>query len=278
MYQRCNICGADKEGINSIRWQRKRLQDCFRFPLRLLKMKAPEEWRLEDFAKLNTLWEYHERGALEEKDIGRLIAAEIEFKRIAAATRYASVSKIARYLETQREMGRYHRPDIDYQDYIAECQQLSLDLNDKEVLFPKNLIEAHRRTTAQINFEKNRADQEKFAKAAADLAKYAWSKGVYIIRAAQTQEELRDEGAALHHCVGGYAKRVADGSTAIFFIRRAAEPDAPYYTLELRNKKVEQCRANHNQSYEQDPAVKAFVDEWLAAVVAKGGVKKKKAA
>ena len=110
-----------------------------------------------------------------------------------------------------------------------------------------------------------------------ELTKYAWTKGGLIIRAAQTQEELRDEGAALHHCVAGYAKRMADGETAIFFIRRAEESDAPYYTLELRNKQVIQCRTNHNKSYEQDPAVKAFVDQWLKGVVTKGGVKKKKA-
>lgn len=44
------------------------------------------------------------------------------------------------------------------------------------------------------------------------------------------------EGQALHHCVGGYALRMAEGKTAIFFIRLAEEPDRPYYTLELQGK------------------------------------------
>ena len=277
MYQRCNICGADKEGINSIRWQRKKLQECFRFPVRLLKLKEPAVWQLRDFKKLNDLWECHRRGGLEEKDIGRLMETGIDFKCIIAATPYASVAKILKYLEVQQQARRYH-VEADYRDYLAECQQLGLDLSDKQVLFPRDLMEAHRRTTAQINFEKNKADQEKFIKAVETLAKYTWSKDGFIIRAAQTQEELRDEGATLHHCVAGYAKRMAAGETAIFFIRLAEEPDTPYYTLELKNKQVIQCRTDHNKSYEQDPAVKAFVDQWLKGVVTKGGVKKKKAA
>lgn len=277
MCQRCQIGGAGKEGMNAIRWQRKKLQECFHFPLRLLKLKEPATWRLGDFKKLNDLWECHLRGALEERDIGRLINTETDFKCILAAAQYAPVAKILKYLEVQQQARRY-RVEADYRDYLAECRQLGLDLSDKQVLFPRDLMEAHQRTTAQISFEKNKADQEKFIKAVEALAKYAWQKNGFIIRAAHSQEELRDEGAALHHCVGGYAKRMADGETAIFFIRRAEEPDAPYYTLELRNKRVIQCRTDHNKSYEQDPAVKAFVDQWLKDVVARGGVKKKKKA
>ena len=277
MCQQCQIGGAGKEGMNAIRWQRKKLQECFHFPLRLLKLKEPATWRLGDFKKLNDLWECHLRGALEERDIGRLINTETDFKCILAAAQYAPVAKILKYLEVQQQARRY-RVEADYRDYLAECRQLGLDLSDKQVLFPRDLMEAHQRTTAQISFEKNKADQEKFIKAVEALAKYAWQKNGFIIRAAHSQEELRDEGAALHHCVGGYAKRMADGETAIFFIRRAEEPDAPYYTLELRNKRVIQCRTDHNKSYEQDPAVKAFVDQWLKDVVARGGVKKKKKA
>lgn len=37
-----------------------------------------------------------------------------------------------------------------------------------------------------------------------------------LIRPADDADELIAEGAALHHCVGGYADRMADGETAIF--------------------------------------------------------------
>lgn len=277
MYQRCNICGADKEGINSIRWQRKKLQECFRFPVRLLKLKEPAQWTLSDFAKLNSLWEYHKKGELEEKDIARMMQFNINYKAIKPAIQHAPLNKLIKYLAGQKKNHPYNLEN-DYNDYLRECQQLNLDLKDKQVLFPPDLRAAHRRTSEMVRFEKNRADQEKFAKAVEELTKYAWNKGGFIIRAAQTQEELRDEGAALHHCVAGYAKSMADGNTAIFFIRRVEDADTPFYTLELREGKVIQCRTVNNISYQLNPEVTAFVDKWIKNVVSKGGVKKKKAA
>ena len=66
---------------------------------------------------------------------------------------------------------------------------------------------------------------------------------------------------------------MADGETAIFFVRRLDEPDEPYYTLELKNRRVVQCRALYNASYEGNQAVYDFVTAWLRDVV--GGRKHK---
>lgn len=78
--------------------------------------------------------------------------------------------------------------------------------------------------------------------------------------------------------MGGYALRMAEGKTAIFFIRLAEEPDRPYYTLELQGKKLIQCRTKNNAPYTENAGIEAFVNSWLTEVVAKGGVKKKKIA
>ena len=91
-------------------------------------------------------------------------------------------------------------------------------------------------------------------------------------------EKLTAEGKALHHCVGGYIKRMAEGETAIFFLRKVSEPDKPFYTLELQKKRVIQCRTEHNASYDRNPDVKNFVDMWMEKVVKKGGNKKAKEA
>ena len=90
--------------------------------------------------------------------------------------------------------------------------------------------------------------------------------------------ELTAEGKALHHCVGGYIRRMAEGETAIFFLRKANEPDKPFYTLELQKKRVIQCRTEHNASYDRNPDAKNFVDMWMEKVVKKGGNKKAKEA
>lgn len=271
------VWGMKKENRNAIRWKREKLRECFRFPLRLLKLKEPQDWTLNDAAKLNTLWEG--RGnSLTEKEIHALFCSDVEVKTIKQALPYAGVLKILHYIEKQAGESCYIRGEAGiYRDYLMECEQLGLDLREKEILFPKNLREAHNRTMAQVEFEKNKVDQEKFQKAVEKLEKYAWQKGELFIRPAKAQEELKDEGKALHHCVAGYAKRMANEETAIFFVRRAAEPDKPYFTLELQNKRVIQCRTEHNSSYEWEPEIKAFVDEWIEKIVAKGGNQKKKA-
>ena len=70
-------------------------------------------------------------------------------------------------------------------------------------------------------------------------------------------QEIKNEGAALHHCVGTYVDRVAKGQTHIFFVRRVEEPDTPYFTMEYNKGRVIQCRGSHNCG--MPASVKAFV-------------------
>lgn len=79
-----------------------------------------------------------------------------------------------------------------------------------------------------------------------------------IIRVPQNAEEIKAEGAALHHCVGTYVEQVARGQTMILFVRKATEPDKPYYTLEWKNNRVVQCRGSHNKDMTSE--VKGFVE------------------
>lgn len=73
----------------------------------------------------------------------------------------------------------------------------------------------------------------------------------------QSGDEIRKEGEALHHCVGGYVERVAKGETNIFFVRKADHPEQSYFTMEWKNNKVIQCRGKSNCG--MPPDVKAFV-------------------
>ena len=263
------VAGLNKSERNAIRWTRGALKECFKCPLRLLKMKRPAQWTMTDVQKLNQLWEYHLMGALPEADIPEMLRLDLEFKLIEPALAYASARKIIKYLGAQQEAAHTHMEHT-YRDYLQECHQLHLDLHDHEVLFPRDLQEAHNRSMAQVTFEKNKADQRAFSTQVAKLERWAWERGDLMIRPARKQKELTAEGAALHHCVGGYIGRMAKGETAIFFVRRKSEPDKPFFTLELSNsKKVVQCRTLNNKGYDQAPAIKEFVDAWISQCVLK---------
>lgn len=281
------IFGMSKENRNAIRWERKKLKDCFKFPLRILKLMPPEEWNLNDIQRVNDLWERY-GGKITDTEIQLVLESKVDIQLWSRATAYASVGKILKYIQKQTEKRKEENPDRRnvskdesariYRDYLQECEQLRIDLQDKEILFPKDLTAAHNRTMEQVKFEKNKADQEKFQKAVEKLEKFAWSEGEFFIRPAREQMELTAEGKALHHCVGGYIRRMAEGETAIFFLRKVSEPDKPFYTLELQKKRVIQCRTEHNASYDRNPDVKNFVDMWMEKVVKKGGNKKAKEA
>ena len=280
------IFGMDRENRNAILWERKKLKECFKFPLRILKLMPPEEWKLDDVQRANYLWKiYGER--ITDAEMRMALQSRTDVQNLTGAMPYAGIGKILKYIQKQTEKRKEEKGHTTYtlegiirayRDYLRECEQLHFDLHDREILFPKDLVAAHDRTMEQVEFEKNKADQEKFQKAVEKLEKFAWSEGEFFIRPAREQMELTAEGKALHHCVGGYIRDMAEGETAIFFLRKVSEPDKPFYTLELQKKRVIQCRTEHNASYDRKPDVKNFVDMWMEKVVKKGGKKKAKEA
>lgn len=60
-----------------------------------------------------------------------------------------------------------------------------------------------------------------------------------------------------------YAKRHAGGETAIFFIRRASQPEKPFFTLELDEKRLNVRQNRGLRNCARTPEVQAFEEKWL---------------
>ena len=274
---------------HSITWTARTIQDAVHLPLHMLRLKKPAKWTAKDVAKLAELRKMASDGVIQEREAVELFTAGVEIDNVRQALGHATVHKVVKYVEklvAEEEAkkdaeeaeakknrmpyyrGRVYSPET-YRDYLADCVRLHLDLDDREVLFPADLEAAHRRTIAQVKYQENKAAWKKFEKRAEKLAAMAWERDGLLIRPARTPGELTAEGKALHHCVGGYADRMAAGETVILFIRKAEEPDTPFYTLEYQNGVVIQCRTNHNATYERDEDVKNFVDAWVERVAKK---------
>lgn len=273
-----HVQGLGKDERYLIRWNRDAFRDALKFPMRLLKVYYPEEWSMKKIKKSGKAWDAGESGRIAEKDIPELIRSEAEMEHITDAIGHASVHKILRYIavsiakeQTVRDMkpGVYYGPyrtPMTYRDYLRDCIALGLDLNDKTILFPPNLDQAHQRTLSQVKYRADETKREKFKREVERMRWMEWEKDGLIIRLPIDGGELVAEGEYLHHCVGGYADRMADGKTTIFLIRRVAEPDIPFYTLEWKNGHVQQCRTVKNGDYRQDESVKAFVDSWVKRI------------
>ena len=189
-----------------------------------------------------------------------------------------TVMRCLRYLEKQ---GRKDIPML--LDYWSMAARAGLDLDDAHTRLPKNLQREHDRL---MEAERIAKDEEKKRRKQAEIEKrrLAFVKTVaseadgICIRPVKTEEELMDEGSALHHCVGGYGPTVARGESCIFFIRRAAEPDKSWYTLQVSIKDIHELQNHGLRNCPPTKEVQAFVDKWLDHVrqLVAAGKKKKK--
>lgn len=182
-------------------------------------------------------------------------------------------------LRQQQKKKRYYSIRgvlIDWMDYLKDCNELGLSLEDTAVLKPHDLQQAHQNIIAQLNIKADEELDKQMAKLKEERKQYNFTAGGFLAKVAKSSSELIAEGKALHHCVGAYADRHAKGKCTIILIRRLKEPEVPFYTMELGGpeKRIVQVRGNHNCGMTQE--VEAFVEsykKYLAELGKKKGAK-----
>lgn len=148
-------------------------------------------------------------------------------------------------------------------DYWDMSEALGRDLSEPSVKYPADLIEAHDRAENLMTVKAEDARAARFRVRRRVLKQYAFAAHGLLIRPATSQRELTAEGDALHHCVGIYGERHANGQTAIFFIRRKSCLGKPYFTLELDEKKLTVRQNRGLRNCDPPEEVREFVAEWL---------------
>lgn len=207
-----------------------------------------------------------------------------EVEELAELAGTVSVSKTVRYLLRQIELDgeKYlYDPEIDLyvdpedfsqisvvmlKDYWRMAANVGWNLEDPAVRWPKALEAAHDRAVEAEQAILEKKAGALFRRRYAQLKQYSFAWSAILIRPCRSQKELTKEGEALKHCVGGYAQSVAKGEKAIFFIRRAAAPSKPWYTLELDEKTFRVVQNRGLRNCARTPEVQAFEDVWIAWV------------
>ncbi|NHN33521.1 PcfJ domain-containing protein [Paenibacillus agricola] len=152
-------------------------------------------------------------------------------------------------------------------DYIKDCMELGMDLEQEHVLFPNNLYEAHQKTIRKMKVKKDETLNVKITARLNELNRFSFEYAGFIIRPAASILELFDEGKALEHCVGGYTDRYADGKTNLFVLRRSTEPETPFYTVEVVGQEIKQVRGKKNCNPTDE--VQAFIEAFKAQKLVK---------
>ena len=205
-------------------------------------------------------------GPKELSIIAHSIEDPVEFIKLL---KHGSLKKIYSYIRKQRDtkmLQSYYNIISTYRDYLQDCAKLNMDLKDKHVLFPKNLLAAHQNTIKQIKYKEDKALNSKIEKRLKQLEeKYCFEYNGIFIRPATSSLQLINEGQKLEHCVGGYAGKYAEGQTDILLIRKTNNPSEPYFTIEVRNNRVVQVHGlrNCNPADETAQFVEIFKAEKL---------------
>ena len=261
---------------NFVRGKKRTIKDFFKFePSKLDKVRDKESLNLEDLPILRKLVEID----LQINYVTIEMCRHYRFKNLVEKYDGKDLKTVLKYLlkqdiETSDLIG-------DYLDYIKECEQLKLDLTDKQVLFPKSLQRAHTRTMQAVQYENTKELRKKFEKQAKKYEKYSFRQRNISLRALRTYDELVNWSKKFSNCSLGYADRIAEGRAMIFIIVDRNKAKAPYYMLEYnpKSKEIVQCRKKSNRgSYKEDTTIKEFCDNWLNFVAEKSKRKTAKAA
>ena len=113
--------------------------------------------------------------------------------------------------------------------YFAYCRDLKKKPN-KQPNFVREFIETRREwVLRKIEFDnaKIKANYEKHAKA------FEFAFGDFVVVVPTCAKDIIDEGANMHHCVGGYVQDVVDNKTYIVFVRHKDTLDKCYLTAQV---------------------------------------------
>lgn len=136
---------------------------------------------------------------------------------------------------------------LDFRDYIHQCNTLNYNMHDTAISMPHHFQQTHERLSEMIKYKASEEARKKFRQHYDERRKLEFTFGNLFIRQPESINEIVAEGKELHHCVGGYAERHANGKLHIMFIRTADKPDVPYYTMEVSTEgKIIQVRGNRN--------------------------------
>ena len=167
------------------------------------------------------------------------------------------------YLVKQKEN---HKGNLVGARYLLDYWNMLFEVYGSMItseLYPKDLVTAHDEILKRRQEKESAELQSMFDKRNIELEPLSFKDeelGLFI-RPAHSQLEMINEGKSLHHCVAGYAKSHANGSTAILFIRKIESPEESFFTLEYSGGKVQQNRGLRNCSRTKE--VKLFEERWL---------------
>lgn len=163
-----------------------------------------------------------------------------------------------------------------WRDYMNMAAKLKIPMIERNYK-PKDVRIAHNEVLdmlqgKDIENEAKRIDRKwkKLKKVYPSLTKYEYKGKDYQIIAPKSTGDIVREGMILKHCVHTcdyYFDRISTSESFILFLRKAADPKQPYYTLEVEpSGNIRQKRTTGDRQNDDFKDAKEFLARWQRAI------------
>lgn len=191
-----------------------------------------------------------------------------------------SIQQIYNYMTRQmRESGMSSSTMLTtWKDYLSMVAKFHYDVNDEIVYRTSKLQQRHdelvERSRKLKMEERSKPIEQKFPQIGdiceAIRDKFAYAGEDYMVVVPSGITDILTEGDCLHHCLAGsdrYFERIERHESYLLFLRRADEPNRPYYTMEIEpNGTVRQIRTMYDRQNDDIGAVREFLRTWQSSV------------
>lgn len=192
-------------------------------------------------------------------------------KVIRKLTELYNFKELARYLDMEKALANGLNKNTEhlYRDYLDFAERLHLNMKDKRVLYPKDIVKSHDELMHQVETIENQEIIEKIKTRYEELKDLSYKDDKYVIYPVPTMSDLIKESEVQDICIRSYNERYANGETNLFFMRNVKNISKPLVAIEVRDKRIVQSRGKGND----DPTKlqKAFIAKWENEVL-KGSV------
>ena len=164
-----------------------------------------------------------------------------------------------------------------WRDYLNMAEKLKIPLDIERNYKPKDVRLAHQEARDMLQGKDIEEEAKKInrkwknlKKIYPKLGKYEYSDKSYQIIAPKSTKDIVREGMILKHCVHTcdyYFQRMTSDETYILFLRKASEPNSPYYTLEVEpSGNIRQKRTTGDRQNKDFEEARRFLAKWQRAI------------
>lgn len=181
------------------------------------------------------------------------------------------LDKLARYVDLEeayyKVLSIKNNTEFEYLDYLRMAKTLQYPMNNKRVLYPKDLKAAHDKVTKLYNVVKDEMIDKLIQNRYKELCKMSYKNSKYLIYPAPSVASLIDESEQQNHCVKSYCEDYGLGYKDLYFMRELNNQDKSLVTIEVRENKIVQARI-----YDNDPPSEEqwdFLNKWQLKILSK---------